>query len=114
MRAIAKVEIWNSPVPYLFGGLSLLLLLIALALLLLLCTNRKSPSSSSNNDNPIDDDEENGDGDKEPKTIVEECVPKIAVILAGDDKPTCLAVPVNLPPSSIYRCNCGNVTVVST
>uniref|UniRef100_A0A1J3DM61 Protein GLUTAMINE DUMPER 6 n=1 Tax=Noccaea caerulescens TaxID=107243 RepID=A0A1J3DM61_NOCCA len=113
MRAIPKVEIWKSPVPYLFGGLSLLLLLIALALLLLLCTNRKSPSSSSNNDNPIDD-EENGAGDKEPKTIVEECVPKIVVILAGDDKPTCLAVPVNLPPSSIYRCNCGNVTVVST
>ncbi|CAA7047480.1 unnamed protein product [Microthlaspi erraticum] len=110
MRAIPKVEIWKSPVPYLFGGLSLLLLLIALALLSLLCTNRKSPSD---NDNPIDE-EENGAGDKEPKTIVEECLPKIVVILAGDDKPTCLAVPVILPPSSIYRCNCGNVTVAST
>ncbi|KAG7559338.1 hypothetical protein ISN45_Aa05g009350 [Arabidopsis thaliana x Arabidopsis arenosa] len=111
MRPTPKVEIWKSPVPYLFGGLFLLVLLIALALLSLVCTHQKSPSSSNNN-NPID--EEDDVGDKEAKPITSKYLPKIVVILAGDNKPTCLAVPVVVPPpSSICRCNCDNVTFVS-
>ncbi|ESQ32533.1 hypothetical protein EUTSA_v10005496mg [Eutrema salsugineum] len=107
-----KVEIWKSPIPYLFGGLSLLLLLIALALLSLVCTHKKSPSSSSNNNDPIEEDDDAGD--MEAKITMAEYSPKIVVILAGDDRPSCLAVPVIPPPSSIYPCNCGNVTVVPT
>ncbi|XP_010514689.1 PREDICTED: protein GLUTAMINE DUMPER 6 [Camelina sativa] len=111
MRTTPKVEIWKSPVPYLFGGLFFLVLLIALALLSLVCTHQKAPSSSSSNNNHIDEDDDVGD--KEAKTITEEYLPKIVVILAGDDIPTCLAVPVVIPPpSSICRCNCDNVTVV--
>lgn len=108
---VPKVEIWKSPVPYLFGGLSLVILLIALALLSLVCTHQKS-SSSSNNDSPTH--EEDNAGDKETNTIMEENIPKIVVILAGEDKPTCLAVPAVIThPSSICLCNCRNVTVVS-
>ncbi|KAJ0245455.1 Protein GLUTAMINE DUMPER 6 [Hirschfeldia incana] len=113
MRATPKVEIWKSPIPYLFGGLFLLILLIALALLSLVCTNKKTPSSSSSNDtNPVG--EEDDTGDNKAKSIMVEYLPKIVVILAGEDKPSCLAVPVIPPPSSVYPCNCGNVTVVST
>ncbi|EOA12361.1 hypothetical protein CARUB_v10016513mg [Capsella rubella] len=115
MRTTPKVEIWKTPVPYLFGGLFLLVLLIALALLSLVCTHQKTPSSSSSssNNNPID--QEDNVVDKEAKTITGEYLPKIVVILAGDDKPTCLAVPVVIPPpSSIYLCNCDNVIVVSS
>ncbi|KAG7627111.1 Protein GLUTAMINE DUMPER 6 [Arabidopsis thaliana] len=111
MRPTPKVEIWKSPVPYLFGGLFLLVLLIALALLSLVCTHQK-PSSSSNNNHM---DEEDDVGDKDAKPITREYLPKIVVILAGDNKPTCLAVPVVVPPlTSIFRCNCDNVTVIST
>ncbi|CAN7045171.1 protein GLUTAMINE DUMPER 6-like [Brassica rapa] len=114
MRATPKVELWKSPIPYLFGGLFLLILLIALALLSLVCTNKKTPSSSSssNDTNPVG--EEDDTGDNKSKIIMVEYLPKIVVILAGEDKPSCLAVPVIPPPSSIYPCNCGNVTVVST
>ncbi|CAN7025664.1 hypothetical protein BRARA_F03059 [Brassica rapa] len=111
MRATPKAEIWKSPVPYLFGGLSLVLLLIALALFSLVCIHKKSHSSSSNNTYPVEEEEDAGDN--EAKTVMGEYLPKIVVILAGDDQPTCLAVPVIPTLSSIYPCKCGNVTVVS-
>ncbi|KAF8105703.1 hypothetical protein N665_0157s0267 [Sinapis alba] len=112
MRATPKVEIWKSPIPYLFGGLSLVLLLIALALFSLVCIHKKShSSSSSNNTYPVEEEEEDNEA---YKTVMGEYLPKIVVILAGDDQPTCLAVPVIPTLSSIYPCNCGNVTVVST
>ncbi|KAF8048141.1 hypothetical protein N665_2644s0001 [Sinapis alba] len=109
MRATPKVEIWKSPIPYLFGGLFLLIVLIALALLSLVCTNKKTPSSSSSSSdtNPMGE-------EIKAKTIMVEHLPKIVVILAGEDKPSCLAVPVIPPPSSIYPCSCSNVTDVST
>ncbi|KAJ0253982.1 Protein GLUTAMINE DUMPER 6 [Hirschfeldia incana] len=111
MRATQNVELWKSPIPYLFGGLSLVLLLIALALFSLVCIHKKSHSSSSNT---YPDEEEEDVGDNEAKTVMGEYLPKIVVILAGDDQPTCLAVPVIPTLPSIYPCNCGNVTVVST
>ncbi|KAJ4900855.1 Uncharacterized protein Rs2_14806 [Raphanus sativus] len=102
MRATPKVEIWKSPIPYLFGGLSLVLFLIALALFSLVCIHRKSHSSSSNNTYNVEEEEDAGDN--EAKTVMGEYLPKIVVILAGDDQPTCLAVPVIPTLSSIYPC----------
>ncbi|WZZ74387.1 hypothetical protein YC2023_085757 [Brassica napus] len=89
MRATPKAEIWKSPIPYLFGGLSLVLLLIALALFSLVCIHKKS--HSFNNTYPVEEEEDAGDN--EAKTVIGEYLPKIVVILAGEDQPTCLAVP---------------------
>ncbi|KAF8095587.1 hypothetical protein N665_0329s0008 [Sinapis alba] len=114
MRETPKVEIWKSPIPYLFGGLFLLIVLIALALLSLVCTNKKTPSSSSSSTDTNPMGEEKDTREIKAKSIMVEYLPKIVVILAGEDKPSCLAVPVIPPPSSIYPCNCGNVTDVST
>ncbi|KAB1211391.1 Protein GLUTAMINE DUMPER 2 [Morella rubra] len=80
-------QLWKSPVPYLFGGLTLMLVLIAVALVVLVCSQRKRASSSS------------GEGDDKPamptNTVVIDVEPKFVVIMAGDDKPTYLAKPVN-------------------
>ncbi|KAL0658305.1 hypothetical protein Bca4012_078890 [Brassica carinata] len=109
MRATPKAEIWKSPIPYLFGGLSLVLLLIALALFSLVCIHKKS--HSFNNTYPVEEEEDAGDN--EAKTVIGEYLPKIVVILAGEDQPTCLAVPVIHTVSSVYPCKCGIVTVLS-
>ncbi|XP_010528447.1 PREDICTED: protein GLUTAMINE DUMPER 6 [Tarenaya hassleriana] len=104
-----RINIWNSPVPYLFGGLSVVLLLIALSLFLLVCSHRISSSSVDNgNTNQNNDGEDvqereakSGGGDG----FLTAEVPKIVVILAGDAKPSCLAYPVMADSSSICRCN---------
>ncbi|KAF5791870.1 putative protein glutamine dumper [Helianthus annuus] len=88
---------WNSPIPYLFGGLALMLTLIACALIILVCSHKK-PYSSSNSS-------ENGAGDQEkasePEFRVEllpEMEPKIVIVMPGDINPTYLAKPA--PPTS--------------
>ncbi|PIA57564.1 hypothetical protein AQUCO_00600344v1 [Aquilegia coerulea] len=81
---------WNSPLPYLFGGLAAMLGLISFALLILACTYRKS----------MDDDNLSPDVDEEkpaklPTLPPAEFEPKIVVIMAGNDQPTYLAKPVS-------------------
>ncbi|KAG6741918.1 hypothetical protein POTOM_055198 [Populus tomentosa] len=83
---------WNSPVAYVFGGLALMLGLITVALIILACSYRKSLSNSSRREAELDE---------KPAKQVEIQVdfePKVVVILAGDENPTCLAKPVS--------CNC--------
>ncbi|GMY12795.1 protein GLUTAMINE DUMPER 4-like [Fagus crenata] len=77
---------WNSPIPYLFGGLALMLGLIAMALVILACSYSKSLSNAAS------DAEE-----KQAKTVNMEVdsEPKVVVIMAGDDIPTYLAKPVS-------------------
>ncbi|GAB4832477.1 hypothetical protein Ancab_006499, partial [Ancistrocladus abbreviatus] len=75
---------WNSPIPYLFGGLALMVGLIAVALIILACSYKKSSSDGD-------------DGNKEPGEMVAvklDNEPKVVVIMAGDDNPTYLAKPV--------------------
>ena len=89
---------WNSPIPYLFGGLALMLGLITVALLILACSYRKSSPSPRPNSAAVDDVDANNQ-DQKPMTQVDHVVvdcdqPKIVVIMAGDDKPTYLANPV--------------------
>ncbi|XP_057523470.1 protein GLUTAMINE DUMPER 6-like [Amaranthus tricolor] len=77
---------WNSPIPYLFGGLALMLGLISIALIILACSDRKKNSSSSSSSIDVE----------KPVIIdnmVDLDVPKIAVIMAGNDNPTCIAIP---------------------
>ncbi|KAL6324564.1 hypothetical protein AAG906_013376 [Vitis piasezkii] len=82
----SSIEIWrwNSPFPYLFGGLALILGLIGVALIILSCSHKKRTPSPDH------------DKDKPPKTICTEpdTVPRVVVIMAGDENPTYLATPV--------------------
>ncbi|KAK4477528.1 hypothetical protein RD792_016757 [Penstemon davidsonii] len=76
---------WNSPLPYLFGGLGLMLLLIAAALILLAYSYRKQ--------RPTHDGGEKAPPPCTPATLPDRS-PKIVVIMAGDDNPTHLAIPI--------------------
>ncbi|KAG8366990.1 hypothetical protein BUALT_Bualt16G0025900 [Buddleja alternifolia] len=81
---------WKSPLPYLFGGLALMLILIAAALIILACSYRKRPSSHPHN---------NGERAAQLSNLAAaDDTPKIVVIMAGDDNPTHLAIPI---PSSL-------------
>ncbi|EEF22415.1 protein GLUTAMINE DUMPER 2 [Ricinus communis] len=91
---------WNSPVPYLFGGLALMLGLIAMALMILACSYKNS--SPSNNSSPRDHQaaEEKSRHDHKRAELQMEMEPKIVVIMAGDHNPTYFAkpaVPLHLP-----------------
>ncbi|PSR87782.1 Protein GLUTAMINE DUMPER like [Actinidia chinensis var. chinensis] len=80
-------RVWNSPTPYLFGGLALTLGLITLALIILACSYRKKSTNSSA-------DEENQKPEK-PEVSGGHLEPKILVVMAGDRNPTYLATPVD-------------------
>ncbi|XP_062233940.1 protein GLUTAMINE DUMPER 4-like [Phragmites australis] len=89
---------WQSPVPYLFGGLAAMLGLIALALLILACsywklsgyldadpgTDRDQPGSGS------DGEKGSAAGAARPAAGFQE---HVVVIMAGDERPRFLATP---------------------
>ncbi|KAJ9187346.1 hypothetical protein P3X46_002810 [Hevea brasiliensis] len=75
---------WNSPLPYMFGGLVIILGLVSVALIILACFHCRSSLELSRH--------------KEEKlTEITDTVvavePKIVVIMAGDDHPTHVAMP---------------------
>ncbi|KAK2663143.1 hypothetical protein Ddye_001717 [Dipteronia dyeriana] len=93
------INVWNSPIPYLFGSLAVVLMLIAVALILLVCSFKKQSSSLSSNSGS----DENA---SEKPAIILKVVdpePKIVVIMAGDEKPSFLAMPA--VSSTICRCD---------
>ncbi|GMH27249.1 hypothetical protein Nepgr_029092 [Nepenthes gracilis] len=73
---------WNSPVLYLFCGLAMMLGLLAVALAILSCLHR----------NTSNDDAAGGDDGRKAAEVANE--QNIAVIMAGDDNPTYLAIPL--------------------
>ncbi|CAK7323174.1 unnamed protein product [Dovyalis caffra] len=77
---------WNSPLPYVFGGLVFILGLIAVALLILAYSHYKSWRDLS--DNISKEDKSTACPDK--LTDIE---PKIVVVMAGDYYPTYVAKP---------------------
>lgn len=90
--ATTGVHRWNSPIPYLFGGLAVMLGLITLALLILACSCCGGESSREG------DESNRGRRDQKPAaapaTAMQlEMEPKFVVIMAGDHNPTCLAKP---------------------
>lgn len=100
--AVSGIHSWNSPLPYLFGGLAVMLGLIALALIFLVCSYKKSSTttdeeqqqrSSSSSSSHEDDVAEQ----KSPKLVLQNSElmeQRIVVIMAGDRNPTYLAKPV--------------------
>jgi hypothetical protein len=89
---------WQSPVPYLFGGLAAMLGLIALALLILACSYWKlSGYLDAGRDQRAAGEAAGADGEKgsatgaaRPAAGVRE---HVVVIMAGEDRPTFLATP---------------------
>ncbi|CAI9777501.1 unnamed protein product [Fraxinus pennsylvanica] len=80
-KAGVRIQIWKSPILYLFGGLAIVSGIIAVALIVLACSHRKSSPS-----------------DAEEKPLHElqpEMEPKIVVIMAGESNPTYLAKPAD-------------------
>ncbi|XP_052183576.1 protein GLUTAMINE DUMPER 4-like [Diospyros lotus] len=73
---------WNTPLPYLYGGLALVLGLIAVSLLCLACSGEKNLPPS-----------ETAAAEKAALPPGEET--RIVVVMAGDDLPTHVAKPVS-------------------
>ncbi|KAE9600675.1 hypothetical protein Lal_00045532 [Lupinus albus] len=88
-------HLWNSPIPYLFGGLAAILCFIALALLILAFSYKRlnGQFQQQNHDGGGDRYLEK-EGDTQKKEQVEVYEEKILVIMAGDENPTFLATPV--------------------
>ncbi|XP_030550837.1 protein GLUTAMINE DUMPER 2-like [Rhodamnia argentea] len=82
---------WNSPIPYLFGGLTLMLGLIAVALVVLACSYQTPSTSTDPSRDPEDQAAPSNDDDKPAKIELEDNVPKIVVIMPGHENPTFLA-----------------------
>lgn len=83
----AELVQWNSPLPYIFGGLLLVFGVIAVSLMFLACCHNKSSITESSSGDQKDE--------KSTETIDPPATPeaKIVVIMAGDEHPTHLARP---------------------
>ncbi|XP_051120738.1 protein GLUTAMINE DUMPER 2-like [Andrographis paniculata] len=82
---------WQSPVPYLFGGLAAMLALIAFALIILFCSYWKLSGYFQNNNLQETTAGEADSGDKAPPAEAAAVEEKFLVIMAGQDMPTFLA-----------------------
>uniref|UniRef100_A0A0A9FKM2 Uncharacterized protein n=1 Tax=Arundo donax TaxID=35708 RepID=A0A0A9FKM2_ARUDO len=105
---------WQSPVPYLFGGLAAMLGLIALSLLALACSYWKHSGSLAAGEH---DDLEHQAGterrDGEKGSAAGKAGPAgdrwrehVVVIMAGDERPTFLATPASGRPDGAAA-SCG-------
>ncbi|KAJ3708013.1 hypothetical protein LUZ61_011718 [Rhynchospora tenuis] len=88
---------WRSPVPYLFGGIAAMMGVIALALLILACSYWKLSgfldSVSSNEESSSGAEGEKGSSDSDVGPVIVQ-TEHVAVIMAGQERPTYLATPV--------------------
>ncbi|PPS08919.1 hypothetical protein GOBAR_AA11731 [Gossypium barbadense] len=76
---------WNSPLPYLFGGLTIVFGIIGIALLFLACSHWRQSSPELPNAK-----EEKNNETIQASASME---PKIVVIMAGDDHPRFVEIP---------------------
>ena len=95
--AAAPRSPWQSPVPYLFGGLAAMLGLIALSLLALACSYWNL--SGSAHADPGDDDQVDGEK-RSAARMAGEWQGHVVVIMAGDERPTYLATPASTTSSA--------------
>lgn len=91
---------WKSPLPYLFGSLGLMLLLIVVALIVLACSFHKRLSSS---------DQQIKSSCPPVNSTVVEMSPRIVVIMAGDQKPTHIGVPISSDKTHTAVWFCTNI-----
>ncbi|OEL28168.1 hypothetical protein BAE44_0010813 [Dichanthelium oligosanthes] len=106
-RLQAPPSPWQSPVPYLFGGLAAMLGLIALSLLALACSYWKLSGSLLAAGDPEDAERQGGtgsrrgDGDGKAAAAGQAGLAgdrwreHVVVIMAGDERPTFLATPAS-------------------
>ncbi|PUZ74345.1 hypothetical protein GQ55_1G057400 [Panicum hallii var. hallii] len=104
-RLPAPQSPWQSPVPYLFGGLAAMLGLIALSLLALACSYWKLSGSLLADGESEDAERQGGAGSRRGDGKAEaagEAGPAgdrwrehVVVIMAGDERPTFLATPAS-------------------
>nr|XP_043618397.1 protein GLUTAMINE DUMPER 2-like [Erigeron canadensis] len=96
MGSSSGASLWrfDSPLIYLFGGISVILALITVALIILACSQRKRRTEDIES-GVVDDSQKvttnvynGGDGI--------DSSPKLAVIMAGDEVPTYLATPSDI------------------
>ncbi|KAL0915462.1 hypothetical protein M5K25_015880 [Dendrobium thyrsiflorum] len=80
------VRPWQSPVPYLFGGLAAMMVLIAIALIVLACYQQKSQVGESRT--PAIQPEK-------PAAFLTEVEPRVVVIMAGDELPSFVGKPLS-------------------
>ncbi|KAJ6795885.1 putative protein GLUTAMINE DUMPER 2 [Iris pallida] len=88
---------WNSPVPYLFGGLAAMLGLIAFALLILACSYWKLSGFLENGGDSAEESSKESEEKPAPAWYEE----RIVVIMAGEEKPRYLATPICSRASSM-------------
>ncbi|KAI4978036.1 protein GLUTAMINE DUMPER 2-like [Hordeum vulgare subsp. vulgare] len=94
--AAAPRSTWQTPVPYLFGGLAAMLGLIALSLLTLACSYWKLSGGLAG---PDEDQPAGSDGEKgspSPPGPAREWLRHVVVIMAGDEQPSFLATPASM------------------
>ncbi|KAI3960883.1 hypothetical protein MKW92_000854 [Papaver armeniacum] len=94
---IQSPRLHSSPIPFLFGGLAAMFCLIAIALLILACSTWKLSMFLCHDHNCEGSTHRGGDdksAEEESVKVVYEG--QIGVIMAGDVKPTYLAVPRSL------------------
>ncbi|KAG5624090.1 hypothetical protein H5410_009308 [Solanum commersonii] len=84
---------WNSPVPYLFGGIAIILALIALALLVVTCSYKKPSTEESSSRSINVNDSDRGQEKRAVELMKPEMEPKFVVIMPGNYNPTWLAMP---------------------
>ncbi|KGN63754.1 hypothetical protein Csa_013545 [Cucumis sativus] len=78
---------WNSPIPYIFGGLAVVFGITSAVLFILACSHQIWMRNSINND------KEKASKNKGSEQF--DTTPSIAVIMAGDDHPKYMAKPVS-------------------
>ena len=102
------MSVWrfDSPLIYLFGGISVLLALITVALVILACSQRRRRLAGENGG----DIESGGDNEKSIKAVCnggdgDDVSPKMVVIMAGDEVPTYLATPTEIVVGNTHVSN---------
>uniref|UniRef100_A0A0D9YN75 Protein GLUTAMINE DUMPER 3 n=1 Tax=Oryza glumipatula TaxID=40148 RepID=A0A0D9YN75_9ORYZ len=101
--SVAARSPWQSPVPYLFGGLAAMLGLIALSLLALACSYWKLAGSGfgGGGQDGGEESRDGGGGGGEKGSggggagLAREWRDHVVVIMAGDERPTFLATPAS-------------------
>ena len=77
---------WNSPIPWLFGGIALMLGLILVALLILVLSYRRRNPPPSTAEIKME---------KSSAAVVQPDFVPVVVIMAGEEKPTYVATPIS-------------------
>ncbi|TYJ42442.1 hypothetical protein E1A91_A03G089900v1 [Gossypium mustelinum] len=94
---------WNSPLPYLFGGLTIVFGIIGIALLFLACSHWRQSSPELPNAK-----EEKNNETIQASASME---PKIVVIMAGDDHPRFVAIPCSFRLIRCWYSNHNNTSI---